>query len=99
MGHFIESFPVLVVIVPMIVAVLTPLLRPLGREVPWGLAVGATGFSFAVSLKLLEAVNTCDEDLHAAFEKRGKALTKLNKWLNQVWKEASDGEVSCNDSG
>lgn len=56
MGHFIESFPVLVVIVPLIIAAITPILRPLGRDVPWLLSVGASGFSFAVSLKLLESV-------------------------------------------
>ena len=42
-------------------------------------------------LRLLKAIKECDDEMHAAYVKRGKAITELNEWLVEAWKEATDG--------
>jgi len=41
-------------------------------------------------LRLLKTVDTCDQEIIAAYEKRGRAATELSEWLRKAYKEASN---------
>lgn len=44
------------------------------------------------TLRLLAVVDLCDKEIQAAYEKRQQALIKLNGWLSEAYKEATDGD-------
>ena len=41
-------------------------------------------------LRLLKAINLCDHELQAAYEKRQQTLRELNEWLQEAYEEASE---------
>lgn len=44
------------------------------------------------ALRLLEAVDLCDKDIQAAYEKRQQTIRELHKWLIEAYEEASRKE-------
>ncbi len=53
---FIQEFPVLIIVIPLIFAVIIPLVGRLNRLLPWIIASTITFFCFLISISLLITV-------------------------------------------